>query len=260
MNNTRTDLAMEFTKDFKTTKVDQHIKKTTIVVDKQLSSKIGRGEGTYVTVESDVVITSRSDLYVSVSECLGKAIKKMVGEKKKILVVGLGNPNITADSLGKFVTENLLITRHISGESVKVSSLTPNVLGVTGIESFDIIKGVVDVTSPDCVIAVDSLAGAAASRLATAFQVSSAGITPGSGVSNHRQTLDQSSLKVPVISLGVPMVVYASTLISEGTDAKEIDDKIGNMIVTPKDIDVYAADCGKILAGAINFAFWGQCN
>jgi spore protease len=138
--------------------------------------------------------------------------------------------------------------------------MTPSVLGITGIESYDIIKGVVDRTRPSCIVAVDSLASAAAGRLATAFQVSDAGITPGSGVGNRRLTLDKSSLGCPVYSIGVPLVVFVTTIVEEIFDARECERAqtklrdIADLIVTPKDIDILVAECAQIIALALNMA------
>ena len=164
-----------------------------------------------------------------------------------------------ADSLGGKKGGRMGSTRRGVQRSAggALSVLTPSVAGVTGVESFDVVAGVVERTRPDAVIAVDSLASAAASRIASAFQATDTGITPGSGVSNHRERLCRDSLGVPVVSLGVPLVVYASTLIEDATGKPcpaESED-VGNMVVTPKDIDLYVADCADILASAVMRAF-----
>lgn len=140
---------------------------------------------------------------------------------------------------------------------MSISVITPNVLGVTGIESIDVIAGVCERIKPDVVIVVDSLASAAVSRIGCAFQISNTGITPGSGVSNHRARLDKSSLGTLVISVGVPLVVYASTIIEDALEGtkQEFNKEIGNMIVTPKDIDLYVETCATIVAHAINQTF-----
>jgi len=183
------------------------------------------------------------------------------GNKKNVLVVGLGNPNLTADGLGNATVKRLLITRHISPHIKKlpsISAILPNVLGVTGIESFDVIKGVVDRIQPDLVLAVDSLASATVGRIGAAFQICSGGITPGSGVSNHRERLSVQTLGVDVISIGVPLVVYATTIIEEVLNTtKEYSQEISSLIVTPKEIDILVEECSKIISSAINLAYLG---
>ena len=126
--------------------------------------------------------------------------------------------------------------------------VTPGVPGITGIESFDVVKGVCDEVRPTLVIAVDSLAAASAARLGTVIQLCDAGITPGSGVSNHKRRLSRDTLGVQVIGLGVPLVVYASTLVR---DAGGDEGRFGSLIVTPKEVDVYVADAAEIIADAI---------
>jgi len=256
----RTDMAIEF--GFKVSREEMRggLKRTVVDIDRALSEKTGRARGRYVTLETHVVREGNRPAYLAVSEEIAKAIVALA-KSQNVLVVGLGNPDMTADALGKCVLDRIMITRHLNygRETPQLSAVCPNVLGVTGIESFDIVKGVTERIKPDCVIAVDSLAGAAVSRIASAFQISNAGITPGSGVSNHRERLDKKSLGCTVISLGVPLVVYASTIIEDayGGKAEDYDDGIGAMIVTPKDIDLYVADCAEIIARAINLAFFG---
>lgn len=263
----RTDLAMELLPKQKkggknvntsTSKKSGDIKISQVRVDDSLSKILKKPQGDYVTIESDAVILRRGDKYRGVSKALSEALLPFVQEFKSVLVVGLGNPNMTADSLGARVASKLMVTRHIapSAEVTKLSIITPNVLGVTGIESFDVVAGVCSRVKPEVIIAVDSLASAAVSRIGTAFQISTAGITPGSGVSNHRATLNYQSLKIPVISMGVPLVVYASTIISDATGNDDFDAGIGNMVVTPKDIDLFVEDCADIVAGAINLTFF----
>ncbi|MCL2822309.1 MAG: GPR endopeptidase [Firmicutes bacterium] len=144
------------------------------------------------------------------------------GSLKTVLVVGLGNPALAADSLGVQVLKNLMVTRHFGEKDIKnvgfktsLCGISPNVSGITGIESFDIVKGVVDRIKPDLVVVVDSLASASVGRIGSAFQLCLGGITPGSGVGNSRVRLDFDSLGVRVISVGVPLVVYASTIVDE---------------------------------------------
>ena len=260
----RTDLAIEFSKNISTEYSDDLIKKSVVKVGKDLSKKINKPVGTYITVETNAVKNFDKSDYKKVSAQIASSLDKLT-DCNNCLIVGLGNPNMTADSLGKKALEKIMVTRHLeSGKNIPiVSAIAPNVLGVTGIESFDIISGVVSKVKPNCVIVIDSLAGASVGRIASAFQITDSGITPGSGVSNHRIRLDKTSLGVAVYSIGVPLVVYASTIINDAfndnlpnydTHNKEIFD----MIVTPKDIDILVDDCAKIIASAINIKFYGD--
>ncbi|MCL2062506.1 MAG: GPR endopeptidase [Firmicutes bacterium] len=256
----QTDLALEFDSPITTEAENKFLKRTVVNVDEAYAKKIGKAAGQYITVETKAVREGSKSGYGRVSAEIAQAIVKLA-DCKSCMVVGLGNPNLTADALGKYVTDRILITRHIQQKGIPaVSAVCPNVLGVTGIESFDVVKGVVQRVKPECIIAVDSLAGAAAERIASAFQISNAGITPGSGVSNHRARLDKQSLGCTVISLGVPLVVYASTLIEDAFAGKagRYDPNIGAMLVTPKDVDLYVTDCADIIARAINLAFFGN--
>ncbi len=255
----RTDMACDFLPD--DCPQPEYVHSFTVTVNKELSEKLRRPEGKYCTVESRAVLERNRERYREIACELGDALKMLLPNKtESVLVVGLGNPNMTADSLGAKTCASLMAARHLpqENERAKIGVLTPNVLGVTGIESFDVVAGVVERTSPDAVIAVDSLASAAVSRIASAFQATDTGITPGSGVSNHRARLCRESLGVPVVSLGVPLVVYASTIIEDAT-GKECPEsamnEVGKMVVTPKDIDVYVSDCADILAAAVTEAF-----
>lgn len=255
----RTDLAMELMNNVKTENISDKIKRTDVKVDKILSQKLNKPVGTYITIESCIVKDGLKTMQKDLSFELSKALSTLVN-CDDCLVVGLGNPNMTADALGKHVTDKLMVTRHLDYKELPlISCICPNVYGVTGIESFDIVKGVVDRIKPGCVIVIDSLAGASTTRIASAFQISDAGITPGSGVSNHRIRLDKKTLNTKVISIGVPLVVYATTIINDAVKSEKanFDSSISSLIVTPKDIDIYVLECADIVASAINQTFFG---
>ncbi len=241
-------MAVEFCKS-RRVRDDGVIKYYEVNVDKKLSKKLGRPCGKYTTLETNVVLSGASGDYSRVSDALGACMRDYLKGCNKIMAVGLGNPDLTADALGDRVFKRLVVTRHLQSDRY-LCALTPNVLGMTGIESYDIISAVADRIKPDAIIVVDSLTAAAASRIASAFQVTDSGITPGSGVDNHRRRLDSESLGVRVISVGVPLVVYSSTI------AKSYGSEDGfsgfDMIVTPKDVDVLVEDCAKVISGAIN--------
>jgi len=198
------------------------------VQTEEAGRQIGKIPGHYVTIEvpklrdndtaiEDQVADRFSREFASFLERLG------IGEEHKVLVVGLGNWNVTPDALGPMVVENLLVTRHLyqlAPESVEegyreVSALSPGVLGITGIETSEIVFGVVEKTRPDFVICIDALASRALHRVNTTIQISDTGIHPGSGVGNKRKAIDKSTLGVPVIAIGVPTVVYASTIVND---------------------------------------------
>lgn len=257
----RTDMAVEFSPTNTVKHIDNTLKRTDVAINTDKAKALGRAKGNYITLESSVVLGGDRFMYGRLSGELSQAIIES-GITNNVLIVGLGNPDMTADALGKNTTDNIIVTRHLKQKNMaRVSAVCPNVLGMTGIESYDIVKGVVDRINPTCVVAVDSLAGATTGRIASAFQVSNAGITPGSGISNHRKRLDKNSLGIPVISVGVPLVVYASTIINDAVNGKadiNYDSQFNSLVVTPKDIDVYVKDCGKIIADALNTAIFGD--
>jgi spore protease len=177
--------------------------------------------------------------------------------------------------------DKLLVTRHLfggggpganAGKMGNLCALAPGVLGITGIETYDVLAALVDRIKPGAVIAVDTLASGSTARLASAFQIADSGITPGAGVGNRRLRLSRETLNVPVIAIGVPLVVYASTIANEVFEeyfrARKRDTRraaaerataalLGDAIVTLKDIDVAVKECAAILALAINMAVHG---
>ena len=208
---------------------------------------------------------------------LAKTLRGMLPEgMKTALVVGLGNRSVTPDSLGPRTAERVLVTRHIGdslpwgAEMNSVCAAAPGVLGVTGMETAEILRGMVAHVKPDAVIAVDALAARSSKRIASTIQITDTGITPGSGVGNHRKALDRRTLGVPVIAVGVPLVVYASTIASDALCAlgegeveeeriaacveRVVSEKLGEMIVTPRDVDALVERMAGVLADGINQA------
>lgn len=208
---------------------EPNIKVTRLHVQNEEAGKaIGKLPGHYLTIE----VPKLRDNDTSIEEQVAKRftrefasfLEKMgITEDKKALVVGLGNWNVTPDALGPMVVENLLVTRHLYqlapdtvGDGYReVSALSPGVLGITGIETSEIVVGVVEKSRPDFVIAIDALASRALHRVNTTIQISDTGIHPGSGVGNKRKAIDQSTLGIPVIAIGVPTVVFASTIVND---------------------------------------------
>lgn len=238
----------------------------------------GKNAGKYITVDVGNLRRADKSAFETIAKTLAEEIKALVPESKGcVLVAGLGNENITPDSIGPKTVSKLLVTRHIKTlDSVLfksagfgcVAAISPGVLGQTGIESAEIIKSVCMSIKPKCLIAIDSLASRRLNRLATTVQLSDGGISPGSGVANKRSELSEKTLGVPVVSIGVPTVVDAATLAYDileecfGDNNEGVSDVLSkvlsgegkNMFVTPKDNDIIAEETAKLLAASINVA------
>lgn len=265
--NIRTDLAIELEErnPQKTSSIEKketkkgNIKITEInIKNKAAEEEIGRKKGKYITVEFPDILKI-SD-YSELEETIRANLVALLPEKReKILVVGLGNRNITCDNIGPNTASKILATRHIAGsfaESIglknlkSVAVITPDVLGKTGIEATEICEGVVKKIKPDAIIAIDALAAGSVSRLFKTVQITNTGIEPGSGVKNGRKELSFESLSVPVIALGVPTAVDALVLAQELTEAVPKTDC--DLIVTPKDCDLLSHRISEILSRSLN--------
>lgn len=282
----RTDLALEVHElhgDKSGIEVEEAVKEginvTTAVVKPGEGERLsGKSAGKYITLDVGAVWQYDLSNFNRVARLLSEEISALLPEGEGcVLVAGLGNEEITPDSLGPRAVKKLLVTRHISSldpvlyQNVgfgSVAAISPGVLGQTGIESAEIIKSVAHSIKPRCVIIIDSLASRRLSRLATTVQLSDSGISPGSGVSNQRRELNESLLGAPVISIGIPTVVDAATLAYDLLEEHNgepdesfvaVIEKIlvgsgKNMFVTPKENDVIARETAKLLATAINLA------
>lgn len=264
------------------------------ITNKEAEQALGKSIGTYVTYDLKNLRYASDDEMEETSNIISKKIKELIAEKisdkDEILVVGLGNEYVTADSLGPKVVSQIEVTRHLlkyAPECVvpgarSVSSIAPGVLGTTGIETVEIVKGIVDNVKPKLIIVIDSLASKSIERISSTIQISDTGIVPGAGVGNTRKELSVNTLGIPVIAVGVPMVVELATLVSDGINIfidklqekaesnkylnklKENDKyedvkealNIGdyNMIVTPKEIDDLIENMAKIVSKSINYA------
>ena len=255
------------------------------IKSEEAAKKIGKPVGNYVTVEIRDMSFPDEEICERAANAVATELRKLVPlmEKTSVLVVGLGNREITPDSIGPKTVSKIAVTRHISKVTENnfnlavrpVSAVAPGVLGITGIETSEIIKGVLQHVKPDLIIAVDALAARNLSRLGTTLQLSDTGIVPGSGVGNHRKALDKETLGVPVIAIGVPMVADVATLaidimqnfsgsnqVSENKQnlslmARVLTDKGENMIVTPNDVDVISQQASEIIAEGINIVLHG---
>lgn len=210
--------------------------------------------GKYITIEfADILNKSiRKEVIMKLRMLL---LENNITDESSILVVGLGNERSTPDSLGPLVIENIIVTRHLEilglNSNRVVSAIKPGVMGETGIETKDIIKGVIDKINPDCLIVIDALKSGSLKRLNKTIQLTDTGIHPGSGVANKREKLDKKSLGIPVIAIGVPTVCDIRTIISENVE--NIDDtKIPDMIITPKEIDFVIDKMSDLISICIN--------
>ncbi|MFS8579344.1 MAG: GPR endopeptidase, partial [Novibacillus thermophilus] len=195
------------------------------VEDDQGGEELGKQPGTYLTLEAPGLRSKDSNLQNRVAAKFAEQFERYlklihIDDSAKILIIGLGNQRVTADALGPSVVNNLLVTRHLfelMPDQVEdgyrpVSAVSPGVLGTTGIETSEIVFGIVERTHPDVVIAIDSLASRALQRVNTTIQIADTGIHPGSGIGNKRKALTKETLGVPVIAIGVPTVVDAATI------------------------------------------------
>lgn len=244
---------------------------TTIVkiVSEKGAQSLGKPQGTYITMETQRLLGSDATFHHAFSKKLALHLRTLIGDKQSILVVGLGNREITPDSLGPRVIQNLQVNRHFAEEKdqLVLSGLAPGVMAQTGMETMEIIRGVVEMTKPDIVMAVDALAARSMSRVNTTIQLTDTGINPGSGVMNNRHGLNKETLGVPVIGIGVPTVVDAASIVHdavvpflEGLDVETREELLEDvltpelryMFVTPKDIDEVVAGIGQTIAEALN--------
>lgn len=315
MYQVRTDLALETREKFEEDNVEikgVRLEKenvpgdiciTRVVIETENGAKaMGKPRGTYVTLEAPNMIEEDEDYHREISKQLAKVIRQLLPEQKEdasVLVVGLGNREVTPDALGPNVVDNIMITRHIIKEfgryalgdehTRKISGIVPGVMAQTGMESEEIIKGVIEETKPDCVIAVDALAARSTRRLNRTIQITDTGINPGSGVGNHRHAINRESMGIPVIAIGIPTVVDAATIVTDtmsdlitamaessrlkglGGSLETLDEMekyelirellsphLNAFFVTPKDIDEAMKRLSYTISEGLNMTFSGK--
>ena len=313
MYQVRTDLALEAREKFENDNVEvkgvtvkeenpgRNMKVTKVIIETENGAKImGKPRGSYITLEAPDMTDSDEDYHREISEELAKILKELMPIEKKelsVLIAGLGNREVTPDALGPRVVDNMMITRHIIRKFGKyafglkrnhqISSIVPGVMAQTGMETLEIIKGVLEETKPDYIIAVDALAARSAKRLNRTIQITDTGISPGSGVGNHRHALNKESMGIPVIAIGIPTVVDAATIVSDTMnnlvsameEARRLEDigksisqleeaqkhelirellspNLNAMFVTPKDIDEAVKRLSFTISEGINMAFF----
>ena len=308
-----TDLALEEKERFESDHVEvqgvileeeydkeREIRITKVKIETEKGARaMGTPGGTYIRMEAPNMAVPDEEYHREISEELAKYIKELIKIEKEdyvVLVAGLGNRQVTPDALGPHVVDNLAITRHIVKEYGKyamgedavhmTSAIVPGVMAQTGMETLEIIKGIVKETKPDLVIAVDALAARNSKRLNRTIQIADTGINPGSGVGNHRNGITEETIGVPVIAIGVPTVVDAATIVNDtmenliaaletsetlkgvgvvlqGYNATEkyelikelISPHLNGMFVTPKDIDETIKRIGYTISEGLNILF-----
>lgn len=272
--NVRTDLALEAHKisgemrgivSETETKGTLRISRTRIL-SRKASERLGKPCGSYITLEGLPLSDSYRDVKEQIS-VISDEIAALVPENGTVLVIGIGNTEITPDSLGPKSADAVIATRHIHGEIAKsagldrlrpVAVLSPGVLGQTGIEAGEVILSLAKTIQPSAVIAIDALASAGLAHLVRTIQISDSGIIPGSGVGNHRMRLCRETVGVPVIAVGMPTVVDGTTLALEllgdrnGKEPVTADQK--SLMVTPREIDILTERASKLIGMSVNCA------
>ncbi|MGL6202391.1 MAG: GPR endopeptidase [Lachnospiraceae bacterium] len=316
----RTDLALEQKERFESDNVEvqgvvleesydeeREIRTTTVRIETEKGAKtMGKPVGTYITMEAPNMAVPDEDYHREISHDIANCLKDMIAEFRpdqeedySVMIVGLGNREVTPDALGPNVADNLVVTRHIVKEYGKyamdkdvvhmVSAIAPGVMGQTGMETVEIIRGVVSETKPDFIIAIDALAARNTKRLNRTIQIADTGINPGSGVGNHRNGITQETVGVPVLAIGVPTVVDAATIVNDTMEdliaALENSDKLkgvgvvlqgynaaekyeliresiaphlNGMFVTPKDVDETVKRISYTISEGLNILFSGE--
>lgn len=316
----RTDLAMEQKERFESDHVEvsgvvleeeydeeKEIKITTVRIETENGAKaMGKPVGTYLTLEAPNMAAADEGYHREISETLAGFLEKYMKDTEEnqekgysVLVVGLGNREVTPDALGPYVVDQLNVTRHIvqeygryavgKGGSRIVSAIVPGVMAQTGMESAEIIRGIVNDTTPDLIMVIDALAARSTKRLNRTIQISDAGIHPGAGVGNHRSEITKDTMGIPVIAIGVPTVVDAATIVNDtmenfitaletsetlkgvgvvlqGYNSAEkyelvkelIAPHLNGMFVTPKDIDDTVRRISYTISEAMNMLFAGK--
>ena len=275
--------------------VDENIKIERVKITNENGEKaIGKPIGTYITIDIKKLKIAQEDEIQKASETLTNELRKMIDahidKQGEILVVGLGNIYVTPDSLGPKVINEIDVTRHLINylpqyveEGTRmVSAIAPGVLGTTGIETVEILKGVVDNIKPKLIIVIDALASRSIERISSTVQLSDTGIVPGAGVGNKRSEISQNTLGIPVIAIGIPTVVETAVLVNDSLDLfitklqeeaksndylnqlqeqdnyEEIKEALNpkeyNLIVTPKEIDDLIENMKDVVARGINFS------
>ena len=276
----RTDLAVEAIENHKTAAALPHVRQSdrtlegfavheVRILSEDAAREIGKPQGRYLTLELDALIRREEDAFPRACKALSTLLRELLPHPNDgpVLIAGLGNRMITPDAIGPQTADHVIATRHLVAQSPDifadwrpVSALAPGVLGQTGVETGEVICGVLDRVRPAAVIAVDALAAGRLSRLLRTVQLADTGITPGAGVGNARAALNEETLGVPVIAVGVPTVVDGATLAHEISsqlgqpNCEALDDLSQPVMITTRDIDREVADISRMIGYAVNMA------
>ena len=276
----RTDLAVEAIENHKTAAALPHVRQSdrtlegfavheVRILSEDAAREIGKPQGRYLKLELDALIRREEDAFPRACKALSTMLRELLPHPNDgpVLIVGLGNRMITPDAIGPQTADHVIATRHLVAQSPAifadwrpVSALAPGVLGQTGVETGEVICGVLDRVRPAAVIAVDALAAGRLSRLLRTVQLADTGMTAGAGVGHARAALNEQTLGVPVIAVGVPTVVDGATLAHEissqlGQPACEaLDDLSQPVMITTRDIDREVADISRMIGYAVNMA------
>ena len=276
----RTDLAVEAIENHKTAAALPHVRQSdrmlegfavheVRILSEDAAREIGKPQGRYLTLELDALIRREEDAFPRACKALSTLLRELLPHPNDgpVLIAGLGNRMITPDAIGPQTADHVIATRHLVAQSPAifadwrpVSALAPGVLGQTGVETGEVICGVLDRVRPAAVIAVDALAAGRLSRLLRTVQLADTGITPGAGVGNARAALNEETLGVPVIAVGVPTVVDGATLAHEISsqlgqpDCEALNDLSQPVMITTRDIDREVADISRMIGYAVNMA------
>lgn len=280
MTGYRTDLAMERTiqpggmGDGVNVDTQRHgdMETTWVRIDTpQAAKRLGKAQGIYWTLTHPRLPSLSPEERMVIAKEVSQMLRLLLPPQGDILVLGLGNRHMTADALGDRVVSGVLVTRHLKEKRMRsVCAMAPGVLGITGVETAELALGLTQKLKPSAVLVIDALAAMETSHICTTIQLTDTGISPGSGVGNHRQGIDSEWLQVPVIAIGIPMVVYASTIVrdalrrilskenteeaAEAMAAELANGSIGDFVVTPRSIDELVQGLADMLALAINAA------
>ena len=276
----RTDLALEERESFDGSGVEIHgveveescdeerdVRLTRVkIVSERGAREMGKSRGTYLTLEAPGLASPDEDYHREVSEVIADLLRELTGTAESVLVAGLGNRDVTPDALGPKAVSNLMITRHLIREYGRemmgmdgccvVSGIVPGVMAQTGMETSEILQGIIEETRPDLLIVIDALAARSTRRLGRTVQITDTGIQPGSGVGNHRGSLTKESLGIPVIAIGVPTVVEAAAIVYDAQgNCEKMPPHLNGMFVTPKNIDEMIKQLSFTLSEALNMVF-----
>ena len=276
----RTDLALEERESFDGSGVEIHgveveescdeerdVRLTRVkIVSERGAREMGKSRGTYLTLEAPGLASPDEDYHREVSEMIADLLRELTGTAESVLVAGLGNRDVTPDALGPQAVSNLMITMHLIREYGRemmgmdgccvVSGIVPGVMAQTGMETSEILQGIIEETRPDLLIVIDALAARSTRRLGRTVQITDTGIQPGSGVGNHRGSLTKESLGIPVIAIGVPTVVEAAAIVYDAQgNCEKMPPHLNGMFVTPKNIDEMIKQLSFTLSEALNMVF-----